>query len=469
MLAPARRVTTTSVSLFGWIVRIVDGFAIASGLATAAWVLSRPDGDYVFAATIAIGLYYLCSEITGVYRSWRGATRGHEITCVLITWGLTATLMVAAGWWLTRLWDMPRSLMAIWFVLSPVFVVTGHAILRSIRQWLHSKGFNTQNIAIVGANELAFQLARNVQAAPEMGLRLVGFYDDRPADRRDPLPDDVGAFSGDIAQLIFDAKRALVHRIYIAFPMRAENRIKAVLSQLADTTASVYIVPDFYVFQLLHSRWTTVGSLPAVSVFENPLYGVDGALKRATDLVLASVAMLLLAIPMALVALAIKLTSRGPVFFRQKRYGLDGREILVWKFRSMKVLEDGAEVTQATRNDPRLTSIGGFIRRTSIDELPQLFNVFEGTMSLVGPRPHAKAHNEFYRGKIHGYMLRHKVKPGITGLAQVNGWRGETDTIEKMEKRIEFDHRYIREWSWWLDWEILFRTIFVVLGRKNAY
>ena len=165
----------------------------------------------------------------------------------------------------------------------------------------------------------------------------------------------------------------------------------------------------------------------------------------------------------------IKLTSPGPVFFRQRRYGLDGREIRVWKFRTMTVCEDGPQAVQAKRNDPRVTRLGAILRRTSLDELPQLFNVLAGSMSLVGPRPHAHALNEEFRSQIDGYMLRHKVKPGITGLAQVNGWRGETDSPEKMQKRIEFDHRYIREWSLWMDVKILLKTVFVVLSGKNAY
>jgi putative colanic acid biosynthesis UDP-glucose lipid carrier transferase len=251
--------------------------------------------------------------------------------------------------------------------------------------------------------------------------------------------------------------------------MRAEERIRGVLTKLADTTASVYIVPDFFVFQMLHSRWTDIGGLPAVSVFENPLYGVDGLAKRVFDLLVAGIATVLLALPMLIVAIAIKLTSRGPVFFRQRRYGLDGQEILVWKFRTMTVCEDGNRVTQATKTDSRVTPLGAFLRKTSIDELPQLFNVLGGSMSLVGPRPHAATHNEQYRKMIEGYMLRHKVKPGITGLAQVRGWRGETDTLEKMQRRVECDHEYIREWSLWLDVKILFRTVLVVLAAKNAY
>ena len=279
---------------------------------------------------------------------------------------------------------------------------------------------------------------------------------------------DTSQVAGDLTDLVEVAQRGEVDMIMITLPMRAEERIKQLLDQLSDSTVSVYIVPDFFVFELLHSRWTSMGGLPAVSVFENPLFGVDGVMKRIADLVIASIGLLAAAIPMSLIAIGIKATSKGPVFFRQKRYGIDGKEILVWKFRSMRTCDNGPVVKQATKEDPRITRLGGILRKTSLDELPQLFNVIEGSMSLVGPRPHASAHNEQYRKLIRGYMLRHKVKPGITGLAQVNGCRGETETIDKMEARVDWDHRYIRSWSLWLDIKILFRTVMVVL-KDEAY
>jgi putative colanic acid biosynthesis UDP-glucose lipid carrier transferase len=251
--------------------------------------------------------------------------------------------------------------------------------------------------------------------------------------------------------------------------MRAEARIRNVLAQLGDTTASVYIVPDFFVFQLLHARWTNVNGLPAVSVFENPLYGIDGLLKRVADVAFGSLFLALAAVPMLCIAAAIKLTGPGPVFFRQKRYGLDGREIRVWKFRTMTVCENGPTLRQASQHDDRITPVGRILRKTSLDELPQLFNVLDGSMSLVGPRPHATAHNEQYRSLIDGYMLRHKVKPGITGLAQVRGFRGETETLDKMAGRVHCDHEYIRHWSLWMDLRILVETFLVVLRQKNAY
>ncbi|MEZ4336147.1 MAG: exopolysaccharide biosynthesis polyprenyl glycosylphosphotransferase [Sandaracinaceae bacterium] len=243
--------------------------------------------------------------------------------------------------------------------------------------------------------------------------------------------------------------------------------------KLADSTASVYIVPDFFVFDLLHGRWSQLGDLPVVSIFETPFYGIDGWVKRLEDVLLGSFFLFCATPLMMLIAIAIKLGSKGPVFFKQCRYGLEGEVIEVLKFRTMTVAEDGAEVKQAKKDDDRITRVGKILRKTSLDEIPQLIHVVGGSMSLVGPRPHAVAHNELYRKKISGYMLRHKVKPGLTGWAQVNGWRGETDELWKMERRIEHDLEYIRRWGLLFDLQIVFLTVWGVLFggkvRANAY
>jgi putative colanic acid biosynthesis UDP-glucose lipid carrier transferase len=357
----------------------------------------------------------------------------------------------------------------IWIFTTPAAMVAARVVLRKIQQRLRARGFNIRSCAICGVNELGVQLARNVERSPEMGLRLGGFYDDRPLERTTELPRDVGRRVGGVDELVHRARRGDFDIVYITFPMRAEERISSVLAKLADTTASVYIVPDFFVFELLHARWTNINGLPAVSVFENPLYGVAGITKRAADVVLGTLLLAVLSLPMLIIGALVKLSSKGPVFFRQRRYGLDGCEILVWKFRTMTCCDDGGDVRQAKCDDARVTSIGRLLRKTSLDELPQLFNVVAGSMSLVGPRPHATAHNEQYRSLIDGYMLRHKVKPGITGLAQVSGYRGETETLDKMERRVACDHQYIREWSLWMDAKILVKTVGVVLKQRNAY
>jgi putative colanic acid biosynthesis UDP-glucose lipid carrier transferase len=228
-------------------------------------------------------------------------------------------------------------------------------------------------------------------------------------------------------------------------------------------------VPDFFVFDLIQARFDHVAGIPVVAICESPFVGANGAIKRLSDICLTLMILALIWPVMLVVALAVKLTSPGPILFTQRRYGADGESIVVYKFRSMTVMEDGTQIRQAQKNDQRLTPIGAFIRRTSLDELPQFINVLQGRMSIVGPRPHANAHNELYRTLIKGYMIRHKVKPGITGWAQVSGFRGETDTLEKMEKRISHDLDYLRNWSIWLDLKIIFMTAFSVVRDRNAY
>ena len=251
--------------------------------------------------------------------------------------------------------------------------------------------------------------------------------------------------------------------------MASQPRIHKLLSELRDTTASIYFVPDIFTFDLIQARMDSIHGIPVVAVCETPFYGVSGLLKTLSDYLLAAVSLVLICPLLLGIALGIKLSSPGPVLFKQRRYGLDGKQISVYKFRTMTVLEDGDQIRQATRDDGRITPFGRFLRRTSLDELPQFINVLQGRMSIVGPRPHAVAHNEMYRKLIDGYMVRHKVKPGITGWAQVNGLRGETETVEKMRERIEYDLAYLRNWSLRLDLKILLRTILLVFRDRSAY
>lgn len=433
--------------------------------------------EWLLISAAAVLVLHVAAEVTGLYRSWRGDRLRREVTCIFITWAYVIATLLGLGLVTHYNVRFAYETKVAWILGAPLAMAVVRVALRTAQRVLRRHGLNTRRVAVCGANRLGVQLARNLQSSPSYGLNVVGFYDDRLPGAADAgqqqrtarLPADLDTQRGTLEDLVAAARRGELDTVYITFPMRAEGRIRDVLTRLADTTASVYIVPDFFVFELLHARWTNIDGLPAVSVHENPLYGVDGLMKRAADLAGAASLLAVLAVPMSLIALAIKATSRGPVFFRQKRYGLDGREILVWKFRSMRVQDNGPVVRQATKHDDRITPLGRVLRRTSLDELPQLFNVIEGTMSLVGPRPHATAHNEQYRSLIEGYMLRHKVKPGITGLAQVMGFRGETETLDKMQGRVRYDHQYIREWSLWMDLKILFRTVGVVLKQENAY
>ena len=441
--------TITKIVARGW----VDEAALAMGL-------------------VAVVVFLLVSQLTGLCRRFEAGNVDKEITSVIGTWALTVLVLALLGF-ATRYGNLfARSVMLSWVILTPALIGLSRMCLRVIQRGLLLRGVGTRRVAIAGFNDLGRQTATNIQSDPSLGLNLVGFYDDRDETRQ--TPDDKTAETemtlvGNLSELTEQARRGEIDTVLITLPMRAEERIRYVLDQLSDSTVSVYIVPDFFVFELLHSRWTSMGGLPAVSVFENPLFGVDGMVKRVADVAIATAGLIAVSIPMLMIAIAVKLSSSGPVFFRQKRYGLDGQEILVWKFRSMRTCDNGPVVKQATKGDPRITRVGAILRKTSLDELPQLFNVIEGSMSLVGPRPHASAHNEQYRSLIPGYMLRHKVKPGITGLAQVNGCRGETETIDKMERRIEWDHNYIRNWTIWLDLSILFKTFLVVWKQEEAY
>jgi putative colanic acid biosynthesis UDP-glucose lipid carrier transferase len=306
---------------------------------------------------------------------------------------------------------------------------------------------------------------------PWLGYNFVGFYDDRLEENAQRPPINIDqAVTGNFKELLANAQRGVIDHIYVTLPLRAENRINGLIQELADSTVSVNIVPDFFMFNLMHSKVTNLRGLPVVSVFDTPLDSpLDGLAKRIEDLVLCAIILPLIALPMLLIGIAIKITSPGPVIFKQLRYGINGEPIKIWKFRSMTVCENSDVIKQATVNDVRVTPLGGFLRRTSLDELPQFINVLQGRMSVVGPRPHAIAHNEFYRKQIQGYMLRHKMKPGITGLAQVNGFRGETATIDKMEARIHFDLEYIRQWSVFLDLKIVALTIFKGFVGDKAY
>ncbi|HFZ1077445.1 TPA: undecaprenyl-phosphate glucose phosphotransferase, partial [Klebsiella pneumoniae] len=276
-------------------------------------------------------------------------------------------------------------------------------------------------------------------------------------------------YGGTLSELVEDARSGKIDRIYIAMSMKDETRLRDIISQLTDTTCSVLLIPDVFTFNILQSRTEEINGVPVVPLFDTPLNGINMVFKRIEDVVVSSIILLLISPVLCIIAVIVKVTSPGPVIFRQIRYGMDGKPIRVWKFRSMTVMENDTKVIQATKNDVRVTKVGKFLRRTSLDELPQFFNVLFGQMSVVGPRPHAVSHNEQYRSLIQGYMLRHKVKPGITGLAQINGWRGETDTLEKMEKRIEYDLMYIRSWSVWLDLKIIFLTVFKGFVNKSAY
>ena len=359
-----------------------------------------------------------------------------------------------------------RRVLLTWaFVTPALIIIASIAIQKWMRQFTLDIA-HQRRVLFAGCNDSSQSLAQQIKSHPELCMSVAGFFDDRSAQR---LGNPNVTLLGGLRNLATYARRHDVDIIFVALPIRHMPRVTDLLDDLRDTTASIYYVPDIFNFDLIQSRTSEVMGIPVVAMCETPLYGLRGLSKRLFDIACASAALLVTAPLFLIISLLITVSSPGGVIFKQRRYGLDGKEITIYKFRTMTVTEDGGNIAQATRHDPRVTSIGRFLRKTSLDELPQLINVLRGSMSLVGPRPHAVAHNEMYRKLIKGYMVRHKVLPGITGLAQINGHRGETKDIAQMEARVNYDLEYLRRWSIFLDLKILANTVLRVFSDENAY
>ncbi len=388
---------------------------------------------------------------------------------VVMPWFFLSGLILLFGYSIGYLDYFPPNLVMVWMLVTPVAMWLAHRIVRKLLPRLLLLEGGRRRAIIVGAGHLGTELRGLLVNDIALGVDVAGFFDDRAIERTELT--DPGKLLGrldDIPEYV-KAGGNNIDLVYITLPMAAQPRTLQLLDELRDTTASVYFVPDIFVSDLIQARIDHIHGMPIVALTESPTLGVSGIGKRISDIVIASLILLLIWPLLLILAVGVKLSSPGPVIFKQRRYGLDGQEILVYKFRSMRVCDDGAVIRQAGRCDPRITRFGAFIRRTSLDELPQFINVLQGRMSVVGPRPHAVAHNEEYRKLIKGYMLRHKVKPGITGWAQVNGLRGETETLDKMRTRVQYDIDYMRNWSLMFDLMIIAKTLVVVWRDQNAY
>ncbi len=464
MVASSGLIRQHSSSL-AMLLRALDALIIAAGLFVSARIYPlSPNADYYLLIALTLLIFLFVAEMRGLYQSWRVRNVIEECRHIVQAWLVAVLLLLALGFATRSSAVFPQAVLLVWIFMVPALLCSMRVLLRSALRSARSQGKNSRTVAIAGIDRASKKISDHIAQMPWAGFNVLGEFDDRSLTR---LGTEVMA--GDLNKLIGMAKQGLVDIVYITLPMTAEKRIISLIERLADTTASVYVVPDLFVFSLYQARWMTVGGLPVISTFESPFYGTESWLKRLEDVLLGGLILLLVSPLLLLIAIGVKLSSPGPVIFRQRRYGLKGDVVEVWKFRSMTVCDNGDQVVQAVKNDARVTRFGAFLRRTSLDELPQFINVLQGSMSIVGPRPHAVAHNEAYRKLIRGYMLRHKVKPGITGLAQVNGLRGETDTLGKMQMRVEHDLEYIRNWSFWLDMKIIVKTIFVGFRGNNVY
>jgi len=363
--------------------------------------------------------------------------------------------------------DFSRDVLLTWLLATPVLQWLATSLGKYVLARRAARPELRRSAVVVGASALGSKVARALQESDEIGVEFVGYFDDRLDDRIDP--DAQSKVLGNLSQIADYVVKNGVRDVYITLPLGSQPRIVDLLEQLQGTTASLFFVPDVFGISIIQGRLQDMNGIPVVGICETPFTGTNELAKRVSDVVLATLILVLISPLMLFIACGVKLSSPGPVIFRQRRNGLDGGEIVVYKFRSMTSQDNGPEIRQATRNDPRVTPFGAFLRRNSLDELPQFFNVLQGSMSIVGPRPHAVTHNEQYRQIIKAYMVRHKVKPGITGWAQVHGHRGETDTIEKMRARVEYDLEYLRNWSIGLDLRIIASTIRLVFFDRHAY
>ncbi len=430
-------------------------------------------GEPLTAEFYAIALvgFMVCAQIFSPLKLDRTEARGELRRLLwrrLLEWGFAVAVLafIAVSCKITNM--ISRDCVLAWVSLTPLALLAVDALSVRVVKYMVTDRELSQRYVIIGLNEVGLELARRMRQGHGLG-RFCGFIDYRGAERLSGASNDLVANSCRAADLARFVRDNAVTRVYITLPISKNPRTDELLAELRDTTASIYFVPNIFAFDLVQARCVEINGMPAFSICDSPLQGMSGVWKRALDVCLAAFALLLLSPVLLAVAFAIKQSSPGPVLFKQRRYGLNGEQILVYKFRTMTVCEDGPVIAQATERDLRVTRIGALLRRTSLDELPQILNVLEGKMSFVGPRPHAVAHNEEYRKLISGYMIRHKVRPGITGWAQVNGLRGETTTVEQMHERVRYDLDYLKHWSFWLDLRIILWTAVTVLTHDKAY
>jgi putative colanic acid biosynthesis UDP-glucose lipid carrier transferase len=450
--------------------RVTDALLVILAQYLAYLAYNEPwQASTTLATAIGLITFGFAAEFAGLYRPWRMESLTRELRETLLTWIAVPVVLLSYTFVTKTSADYSRGATILWLVFAPSLLVSLRLTVRALLRLLRARGINIRRVAILGSTPEAEKLAAAFDARPWLGFKLIGLFEDRSEDCHYKIDRPDCKLLGGRDQLVKLAHEGSVDIVYVTLPIRSENLNAHLFHELADTTITVYMVVGLLSYNLLSAHWSHVGDVPVVSIHDTPFKGMVAWLKRLEDLLVGSMILSVIALPMLAIAFAIKMTSKGPVIFRQLRYGLNGKRISVLKFRTMIVSEETAEVQQATFNDPRVTPLGRFLRRTSMDELPQFFQVMTGELSIVGPRPHAVAHNEQYRSLIEGYMLRHMVKPGITGWAQVNGWRGETIKIEKMQKRVQHDLEYIRNWSLLWDIKIIFLTVFGRKKNRNAF
>lgn len=454
------------------IMRVLDVCAVVgSGIGAYYYRFGHLDFPqrYIAALIVAALMTFIVFPSFHLYESARAKGFWQNIQYLIKAVG-TVVLLLAGLAFLTKTGE---NFSRAWFITTAIFTVSLLILFRCtlliFLRLMRSHGWNERRIIIIGAGGLTQKLVETVQQSLWTGFRIIAIFDDQIIEKQAlghipvlPTPNNIDSYLA--------AQKELIDEIWLTLPLTAEDRVKELLHDLRHQTLPIRFVLDTFGANFFAHSMADLAGFPALNLNYSPMVGMNRLVKAIEDRVLAFFILIFISPLLLLISIGIKISSKGPVFFKQRRHGWDGCIIKIYKFRTMvEHQEQQGIVTQATQNDTRITPLGKFLRRTSLDELPQFINVLQGRMSIVGPRPHAVSHNEFYKDSIEAYMQRHKVKPGITGWAQVNGWRGETETLEKMQKRVEFDLYYIENWSLTFDLKIIFLTVFQGFVGKNAY
>ena len=458
---------TSAISTFA---RISDMAAIyVAGLLSYYWKFGTFSLHryYQFAILLGVMLSMIIFPMWNIYRSWRGRNQFSHVKLIILAWGMVLLILVLIASMMKVTQTYSREWTIAWSLSGLVVLLLFRFLVTVLLKYFRTTGWNTRKVLIAGANNMSRNLLSKANKASWAGIDIYGFVDGIvPVGEIIEGVEVKGGFQ-DADRLV---KEEGIDEVWVVLPITHKSSVLEILDSLRYSTVDVRYFLDMEDFRLMNHSITEIMGMPVVNLTESPMHGINRGIKALEDRLLAFVILVLVSPLLLVIAIAIKTTSSGPVLFKQYRHGWDGRRIKVYKFRTMYEHEEvNGEVRQASKDDQRVTPVGSVLRRTSLDELPQFFNVLQGRMSIVGPRPHAIAHNEQYKGQIEAYMLRHKVKPGITGWAQVNGWRGETDTLEKMQKRVEYDIYYIEHWSLWFDIQIMLMTLFKGFTHENAY
>lgn len=446
---------------------VVMAALVAYGVRFSFGDLDLPK-DYRSLVLFNVFCVVLIFPLFSLYSSWRGQSLAKQARAIILAWLTVVLLMIVILFGLKISSDYSRLWLGWWMSLGVVFILISRMCIYGFLQYQRLKGRNYRRVVVVGAGDLSKKLISQIEDSPWTGFKIEGLFDDN-VKLHGNLTRGYKVVGGvDEVEAFVDTYK--IDEVWIALPLRAEDRVKELLYGLRHQTVNIKLIPDIFGFSLLNHSMTEISGLPAVNLSDTPMGGVNQFVKALEDRILAFIIFVFIAPLLVIIAIAIKLTSTGPILFKQRRHGWDGRVINVYKFRTMKSHdEQEGSVTQASKDDTRITRLGAFLRSCSLDELPQFYNVLQGRMSIVGPRPHATEHNEQYKDQVDKYMLRHMVKPGITGWAQVNGLRGETDTLDKMKKRVEYDLFYIENWSLWFDLKIIVLTLYKGFVHKNAH